>query len=72
MTQFAVVFRGYDRAQVDGFVERANDDITSAEPDRVARARADAQAVSFKVVLRGYSQPEVDHYLRRVAKGHAD
>ncbi|GAA3273374.1 MULTISPECIES: DivIVA domain-containing protein [Dactylosporangium] len=70
MTQFAVVFRGYDRAQVDEFAARADDDLASAEPTRVARARADAQAVSFRVVLRGYNQQQVDHYLRRVAKGH--
>ncbi|WP_433045744.1 DivIVA domain-containing protein [Dactylosporangium sp. CS-033363] len=72
MTQFTTGFRGYDRAAVDEFVQRANDDIASDDPGRVSRAKADAQAVSFKVVLRGYNQQEVDHYLRRIAKGRPD
>jgi DivIVA domain-containing protein len=72
MTQFTTEFRGYDRAEVDNFVRKANDAIASNEPTRQARARADAQAVSFRVALRGYNRREVDHYLRRIAKGRPD
>nr|BFE57591.1 DivIVA domain-containing protein [Dactylosporangium thailandense] len=72
MTQFTTGFHGYARAEVDAFVEKANAAIASGEPERVAEARAQAQAVSFKVSFRGYDQPEVDHYLRRIAKGRPD
>ncbi|GAA2608094.1 DivIVA domain-containing protein [Dactylosporangium fulvum] len=72
MRQFTTEFRGYDRAEVDKFVQTANDAIASDEPSRRARAQADAQAVSFRVALRGYNRREVDHYLRRIAKGRPD
>ncbi|MEV8517480.1 DivIVA domain-containing protein [Dactylosporangium sp. NPDC051484] len=72
MTQFATEFRGYDRAEVDTFVQKANDAIASDDPTRRAKAQADAQAVSFRVALRGYNRQEVDHYLRRIAKGRPD
>ena len=72
MKPFATEFRGYDRVEVDTFVEKANDDVTSDDPARQAQARADAQAVSFHTSLRGYNRREVDHYLRRVAKGRPD
>jgi DivIVA domain-containing protein len=72
MKPFATEFRGYDRAEVDTFVEKAHDAIASDDPDRQARARADAQAVTFRTALRGYDRREVDHYLRRVAKGRPD
>ena len=72
MTQFATEFRGYDRAEVDAFVQKANDAMASDDPARRSRAQADAQAVSFRVALRGYSRREVDHYLRRISKGRPD
>ncbi|MFG2039430.1 DivIVA domain-containing protein [Dactylosporangium sp. NPDC048998] len=72
MTQFTTEFHGYDRTEVDKFVQAANDAIASNEPGRRARAQADAQAVSFHVALRGYNRREVDHYLRRIAKGRPD
>jgi DivIVA domain-containing protein len=72
MTQFTTEFRGYDRAEVDKFVQAASDAIASNDPTRRARAQADAQAVSFRVTMRGYNRREVDHYLRRIAKGRSD
>ncbi|MEV6925018.1 DivIVA domain-containing protein [Dactylosporangium sp. NPDC051485] len=72
MTQFATEFRGYDRPEVDKFVQTANDAIASNDPARRSRAQADAKAVSFRVTLRGYNRREVDHYLRRIAKGRPD
>ncbi|MGI5240160.1 DivIVA domain-containing protein [Dactylosporangium sp. CA-139066] len=72
MTQFTTEFHGYKRAEVDKFVQTANDAIASNDPARRAKAQADAQAVTFPVTLRGYNRREVDHYLRRIAKGRPD
>ncbi|WP_432991666.1 DivIVA domain-containing protein [Dactylosporangium sp. CA-233914] len=72
MRQFTIEFHGYDRAEVNTFVQKTSDAVASGDPARQARARADAQAVSFHVVLRGYNRQEVDHYLRRIAKGQPD
>jgi DivIVA domain-containing protein len=72
MTQFATTFRGYDRAEVDSFVEKTNAALASEDPARIAKATADAQAVTFHVAWRGYDKVNVDHYLRRVARGRSD
>jgi DivIVA domain-containing protein len=72
MTQFATTFRGYDRAEVDSFIEKTNEALASDDPARRAKAGADAQAVTFRVAWRGYDRENVDHYLRRVARGRPD
>ncbi|MEU7872970.1 DivIVA domain-containing protein [Dactylosporangium sp. NPDC049140] len=72
MTHFANEFRGYERTEVDAFVDKANPAIASGDPARVAEARAEAQAVTFHTSMRGYNKQEVDHYLRRIAKGRPD
>jgi DivIVA domain-containing protein len=72
MTQFAAAFRGYDRTDVDSFIQTTNDALASGDPTRAAKARADAQAVTFKAAWRGYNRESVDHYLRRIARGRPD
>jgi DivIVA domain-containing protein len=76
--RFRVVWRGYNRHQVDQYVRRLRNDATrpaDAEPvDRelspidqeLARffASEDAPRV-FDVVLRGYDRREVDRYLEQ-------
>ena len=72
MTQFTTTFRGYDRAEVDSFVEKTADALASDDPKRRAKAAADAMAVTFHTAWRGYDRESVDHYLRRIARGRPD
>ncbi|WP_238010411.1 DivIVA domain-containing protein [Dactylosporangium sp. AC04546] len=73
MSEFATTFRGYDRTEVDAFVRTATEALASADPNRHAQARADAQAVTFHTAAwRGYDRKDVDHYLRRIARGRPD
>lgn len=69
MMQFPTTFRGYDRTEVDSFVEKTTEALESDDPARTAQARAAADAVEFHVTLRGYNRESVDQYLRRIARG---
>jgi DivIVA domain-containing protein len=72
MSEFPVKFGGYDRATVDAFVASTTEALASGDPERLAKAAAAANAVSFpSATLRGYDKAAVDHYLRRVGKGRA-
>jgi DivIVA domain-containing protein len=72
MTQFATTFGGYDRGEVDAFVEKTTDALESGDPDRRAGALAAASAVTFHTKWRGYDRENVDQYLRRIARGRTD
>jgi DivIVA domain-containing protein len=69
MTQFATTFRGYDRTEVDSFVQKTSDALASDDPARRAKAVAAADSVTFHTAWRGYDRETVDTYLRRIAKG---
>ncbi|GAA1527271.1 DivIVA domain-containing protein [Dactylosporangium maewongense] len=73
MSEFPVIFRGYDRARVDAFVASTTAALESGDPTRRAEAAAAANAVSFpSASWRGYDKAAVDHYLRRIGKGRPD
>jgi hypothetical protein len=54
---FRVVWRGYDRRQVEEYIRRTGE---STEPQ---------PAPAFDVVLRGYDRRAVDRYLQNSAVG---
>jgi DivIVA domain-containing protein len=72
MTHFVTVLRGYDRTEVDSFIEKTNDALASDDPIRRAKAKADASAVTFRITWRGYDTQSVDHFLRQLADSDPD
>lgn len=62
--QFAKVLRGYDRAEVDRLVARADEALSSGDAAQRAAAREALRSPSFTVVLRGYDRVQVDQALR--------
>ena len=64
---FAVVLRGYDRAEVDGVVLRVNDALKSDNLEARASAKEELRDQAFPVRLRGYDRAQVDEYLRQAA-----
>jgi len=69
MTQFSTTFNGYDRTEVDSFVQQTNDALTSDDPARRAKAEAAAGSVTFHTAWRGYDRATVDTYLRKISRG---
>jgi DivIVA domain-containing protein len=64
---FTVVLRGYDRAQVDSLVARAQRALDEPPGPQRAAARAELDGAAFIMVLRGYHRGEVDEHLRQLA-----
>lgn len=60
MARFQVVLRGYDRRQVDAFVERLEGTLGRGPLAGPPVSADDAAGVGFDVVLRGYSRHEVE------------
>jgi DivIVA domain-containing protein len=58
--EFAVVLRGYDRAQVDATIEAGRAAAVHGSDDERSAARAMLTDVTFDVVLRGYDRIQVD------------
>lgn len=59
-TRLPVALRGYDRAQVDGLLERVSGALNGGPPISVDEVRM----VRFDIVLRGYDRRAVDDLLR--------
>lgn len=59
MARFQVVLRGYDRRQVDAFVDRIEGTLGRGPLAGPAMSLEEAK-VAFDVVLRGYSRQEVE------------
>ncbi|UQU62441.1 DivIVA domain-containing protein [Couchioplanes caeruleus] len=66
---FTVVLRGYDRAQVDAAIGRADAALSSGSETMRASARADLAGQAFDRVLRGYDTREVDRALTELLGG---
>ena len=60
--RFRVVWRGYDRSQVDGFLRVAANSTADEHADEDADAGLRPE---FAVVLRGYDRKEVERYFDR-------
>lgn len=64
--QFSVVWRGYNRRQVDEYVRALKSSSTNADAGaRLAELFASGPVAMFDVVLRGYDRREVDQYIER-------
>ncbi|HYN93332.1 MAG TPA: DivIVA domain-containing protein [Pilimelia sp.] len=57
---FLVALRGYDMAQVDAVLTRADDALASGSEALRATAREELQSVQFRQRFRGYARHEVD------------
>jgi DivIVA domain-containing protein len=64
--QFAVVLRGYRRAEVDALVQLVNQALRSGDPAARDRAAAALQAATFPLAIRGYDRSQVDAWARSV------
>lgn len=59
--------RGYDSAQVDALIERAEQAAASDDPALRASVRHEIHRVAFTVALRGYDRSQVNGYLQTLA-----
>jgi DivIVA domain-containing protein len=64
---FAVVPRGYDRAEVDFLIDRVDGALTTDNPAFRALVAQEVQAAQPQVTPRGYDRAQVDDYLTRTA-----
>lgn len=60
MARFQVVLRGYDRRQVDAFIDRVEGTLGRGPLAGPAVTLEEAGDVGFDVVLRGYARHEVE------------
>ncbi len=64
-TNFIIVLRGYDPAEVDAAVRRVQQALMSVSPEVRASVRDELRRSVFRVRIRGYDRGEVDEYVRR-------
>jgi DivIVA domain-containing protein len=64
---FAVVPRGYDRAEVDFLIDRLDGALTTDNSAFRALVAQEARAAQPQVTTRGYDRAQVDDYLTRTA-----
>ena len=62
---FSVVLRGYDAAEVDAMLQRIQNALASADPNKRASVREELDHSVFHIRMRGYDRTEVDDYLRK-------
>lgn len=62
---FDTTLRGYDREQVDRFVETVTQALNSPDPARRAGGRKLVRETTFTVTLRGYNRAQVDEFTAR-------
>jgi DivIVA domain-containing protein len=64
---FTVVMRGYDKAEVDTAVARANEALVSREAAQRVSALRELNGIRFRIRLWGYDRAQVDDFLQRTA-----
>lgn len=64
---FAVVPKGYDRAEVDFLIDRVDGALTTDNPSFRAMVAREVQAAQPQVAKRGYDRSQVDEFLTRTA-----
>jgi DivIVA domain-containing protein len=64
---FTVVLRGYDQAEVDASVARANEALVSNDAAQRVLALRELSGIQFRTRLRGYDRVQVDDFLHRMA-----
>jgi DivIVA domain-containing protein len=64
---FTVVLRGYDKAEVDASVARANKALVSKDAAQRTSALRELNGARFRTRLWGYDRVQVDDFLRRTA-----
>ncbi len=66
--QFMVMMRGYDRAEVDQLLGRAELAAASSDADVRAAACHELQTARFRDCLRGYSRVQVNEKVEQLAR----
>jgi DivIVA domain-containing protein len=64
---FAVVPKGYDRAEVDSLIDRVDGALTTENPTFRALVAREVRAAQPQVAPRGYDRSQVDEFLTRTA-----
>jgi DivIVA domain-containing protein len=64
---FTIVLRGYDTAQVDELIRRANRALASTNPADRAAVERDLRQPDLRTRLRGYDRVHVDAHLAALA-----
>lgn len=63
---FSVVFRGYDREQVDALLSQAARVLATGSTERRKALAANLEQPGLAVVLRGYDRAQVDDRLAQI------
>ena len=64
---FAVVPRGYDRAEIDFLLDRVDGALTTDNPTFRAMVAREVRSAQPQVAPRGYDRSQVDDFLTRTA-----
>lgn len=64
---FAVVPKGYDRAEIDFLIDRVDGALMTENPVFRAMVAREVQTAQPHVATRGYDRSQVDDYLTRTA-----
>jgi DivIVA domain-containing protein len=68
MVRFTITMRGYDIAEVDGLVSRAERAAASDDAGLRAAACRDLRTARLRECLRGYSRRQVDQAIDQLAR----
>ncbi len=63
---FMIMMRGYDMAQVDQILARAEQALASADPHLRSTVGQELQTAHFRDRLRGYARHQVDHKIEHL------
>jgi DivIVA domain-containing protein len=66
--RFMVMMRGYDRAEVDQLLARAEQAVGSSDAGLRAAVSSELQAARLRDCLRGYSRVQVDQKIEQLAR----
>jgi DivIVA domain-containing protein len=64
---FAVVPKGYDRAEIDFLIDRVDGALTTDNPSFRAMVAREVEAAQPHIATRGYDRSQVDEFLTRTA-----
>jgi DivIVA domain-containing protein len=66
--EFMVALRGYDMAQVDQLLARAEQAPASADPQLRSTVRQELQTAQLRDRQRGYARHQVDHKIEHLIR----